>query len=160
LLVEAVDHVRIAHEALLRYWPRARQRPALQPEALRIGRVLAPRAAAWSASRSDEDLVVAPAMLAAATELIKAHPGALDATIEGFIEAAQRALAMQRETAPHQFPPSRHRQLAHPLHWRVMARCPSITSRHCWLERVTEAAFVSIIRTREVLDIADLIQRV
>ena len=97
LLVEDVDHVRIAHEALLRHWPRARQSPALQTEALRIGRVLTPLAAAWSATHSDEDLVVAPALLAAAGEIVVGHPGALDPTVEAFVGAAEKALAARRE---------------------------------------------------------------
>ena len=97
LLVEDVDHVRIAHEALLRHWPRARQSPALQTEALRVGRVLAPLAAAWSATHSDEDLVVAPALLAGASEIVGGHPGALDPTVEAFVRAAEKALAARRE---------------------------------------------------------------
>jgi WD40 repeat protein len=99
LLVEDVDHVRIAHEALLRHWPRARQSPALQTEALRLRNVLAPLAAAWSASCSDEDLVVAPALLAAAGEIVSSHPGALDPGVEAFVCAAEQALAAKREAA-------------------------------------------------------------
>ena len=97
LLVEDVAHVRIAHEALLRHWPRARQSAALHAEAVRLGNVLAPLAAAWSATRSDDDLVVAPALLGVAGEIVAGHPGALDPVIEAFVGAAGQALAARRE---------------------------------------------------------------
>ncbi len=97
LLVGDVDHVRIAHEALLRQWPRARKSPALQQEVLRVGRVLSPLAATWANTQSDEDLVLAPALLASASEIVDSFPGALDPGVESFVRAAEQSLAAKRE---------------------------------------------------------------
>jgi len=99
LVVEDAGHFRIAHEALIRRWPRAQESPALQPDALRLGRVLTPLAATWAASGSTDDLAVAPTLLAVAAQLVDGAPGALDRYVERFVRAAAREQQRRRDRA-------------------------------------------------------------
>lgn len=97
LLVDDAGHVRVAHEALLRQWPRARDSAALRPESLRLTRALAPLVAAWQSSGAADDLTLSPALLSSAVALLEEAPAALDPSVSLFVRAVERRMAAQGE---------------------------------------------------------------
>jgi len=66
------DSVEVAHEALIRHWPRLREWLAVDREALRIHRQLAEDAAVWESLERDPDAVYRGTRLATARELVDA----------------------------------------------------------------------------------------
>lgn len=97
LLIDDAGHVRVAHEALLRQWPRARDSAALRPESLRLTLALTPLAAAWQQSGAADDLTLPPALLASATALVEEAPTALDERVSCFVRAVEQRTAAERE---------------------------------------------------------------
>jgi WD40 repeat protein/DNA-binding SARP family transcriptional activator/class 3 adenylate cyclase len=84
------DVVEIAHEALLREWPRLRTWLDEDGDGLRIMRHVTHAARAWSESDRDPDELYRGARLAAATEWAEAHEPDLNATEREFLGTSTR----------------------------------------------------------------------
>ncbi len=93
LLVNAEGTVRIAHEALLRRWQRAKTSPALQPEAIHLRRQIEPNYRTWNQTRLDSDLLQRGTALAAAEDIVRKHPGAFPAELTDYIERSAEVMA-------------------------------------------------------------------
>lgn len=81
----------VAHEALLRDWPRLRDWLEADAEGRAVHRELAAHAEAWDAHGRDEADLYRGARLAAAAEWADAHPGDANGTELAFLAASQRA---------------------------------------------------------------------
>jgi WD40 repeat protein/KaiC/GvpD/RAD55 family RecA-like ATPase len=75
LLTASEDTVEVAHEALLREWPRLRSWLEEDREGRRVHRQLADAAAAWQADRRDDAGLYRGVRLHAARDWAAAHPG-------------------------------------------------------------------------------------
>lgn len=94
LLVDADDNVRVAHEALLRHWGRAKLSPALRPDVVALRRHLEPAYDVWQVERKTADLLPQGSVLAAASEIVEGYPGAFEPLLEDYIRrSARRARA-------------------------------------------------------------------
>lgn len=92
LLVRAGGSLRVAHEALLRQWDRARNSPVLQPQAIQLRRQLSTAFEVWKRSGRDADLIPGGTTLLAAAEAVKTeHPGALSPELEAFVARSAEA---------------------------------------------------------------------
>jgi DNA-binding SARP family transcriptional activator/WD40 repeat protein len=81
----------VAHEALLRDWPRLRDWLEADAEGRAVHREFAAHAEAWDAHGRDEADLYRGARLAAAAEWADAHPGDANQTERVFLAASQRA---------------------------------------------------------------------
>ncbi len=81
----------VAHEALLRDWPRLRDWLEADAEGRAVHRELAAHAEAWDARGRDEADLYRGARLAAAVEWADAHQGDANETERAFLAASQRA---------------------------------------------------------------------
>jgi DNA-binding SARP family transcriptional activator/WD40 repeat protein len=81
----------VAHEALLRDWPRLRDWLEADAEGRAVHRELAAHAEAWDAHGRDEADLYRGARLAAAVEWADAHPDDANGTERAFLAASQRA---------------------------------------------------------------------
>ena len=90
--------IEVAHEVLLRSWPRLRSWLAEDRSWLRELRALSAAAAQWQAGARDEGDLYRGARLAVIDELAAAHPDALTETERRFLDASvEQAAAQQRE---------------------------------------------------------------
>jgi len=91
LLTAAQEHVEVAHEALLREWPRLRTWLDEDDAGRRLRRHLVPAAAEWHRSgRSSDELLRGP-RLAAALDWAADHPADLTGTESAFLAASREA---------------------------------------------------------------------
>jgi WD40 repeat protein len=81
----------VAHEALLRDWPRLRDWLEADAEGRAVHRELAAHAEAWDARGRDDADLYRGARLAAAAEWADEHPGDANETERAFLAASQRA---------------------------------------------------------------------
>ncbi|TDC50421.1 hypothetical protein E1281_22010 [Actinomadura sp. KC345] len=85
------DTVEIAHEALIRTWPRLRDWISADQEGLRLHRRLGIAAAEWEAMERDEGDLYQGARLEAAAEWAGAHPDYLTVRERAFLDASTAA---------------------------------------------------------------------
>ena len=83
--------VEVAHEALIRNWPRLRAWLAEDRDALRVLRHLSDSAGAWDARGRDSSELYRGARLAAATDLVAASPDRLTELESEFVGASREA---------------------------------------------------------------------
>lgn len=83
------DTVQIAHEALLRSWPRLRGWIDDARDALRMRQRLARGAEEWAASGHDADLLLRGMPLHAALEWARKHPDQRTGAVEAFVAASE-----------------------------------------------------------------------
>jgi DNA-binding SARP family transcriptional activator/WD40 repeat protein len=81
----------VAHEALLRDWPRLRDWLESDAEGRAVHRELAAQAGAWEAGGRDDADLYRGARLAAAVEWAGAHPGDANETERAFLAASRRS---------------------------------------------------------------------
>jgi DNA-binding SARP family transcriptional activator/WD40 repeat protein len=91
LLTVSDGTVEVAHEALLREWPRLRGWLEEDAQGRRLHRALGVAARAWERDARDSGGLYRGARLAAALDWAAGHDGELDATERAFLEAARRA---------------------------------------------------------------------
>jgi DNA-binding SARP family transcriptional activator/WD40 repeat protein len=91
LVTAGADGVEVAHEALLREWPRARAWLEDDREGRRLHHHLAASAAGWEAAGRDSAELYRGARLASALEWSSAHPGEANLVERDFLEAAGAA---------------------------------------------------------------------
>jgi DNA-binding SARP family transcriptional activator/WD40 repeat protein len=96
LLTLGSDSVEIAHEALLREWPRLRTWLDEDAELRRVHRHLTHAASEWDAGGRDAGELYRGARLASAADLATEHPDVLNALERAFVEESR--LASDRET--------------------------------------------------------------
>jgi class 3 adenylate cyclase/WD40 repeat protein len=103
LLVADGVSVEVAHEALLREWPRLRAWLEEDRDGRRLQRHLTDAAAAWAAEGRDAGALYRGARLGAAQDWAAANPGALNPAEREFLDASaaaqQRDLLSARRTA-------------------------------------------------------------
>lgn len=80
--------IAIAHEALIREWPRLQRWVDADREGLRTLGHLTAAAADWEASRQDPGELFRGGRLVAAEEWVAAHPGELTPTEQAFVDAS------------------------------------------------------------------------
>ena len=102
LLVGDESGVRVAHEALLRRWKRARNSPALKPDVIRLRRSIEPAFRHWTESGLDNDLLQPGTALAAAENVLQSNPGALPPALEDYIQRSAAAAAARATAATRQ----------------------------------------------------------
>ena len=88
LLTADSDTVEVAHEALLREWPRLRAWLEEDRDGRRLHRQLSDTAAAWQTERRDASLLYRGARLGTITDWLQQHPGDLNDIEQEFVEAA------------------------------------------------------------------------
>jgi WD40 repeat protein/DNA-binding SARP family transcriptional activator/class 3 adenylate cyclase len=93
------DVVEIAHEALLREWPRLRTWLDEDRDGLRIMRHVTHAARAWSEADRDPDELYRGARLAAATEWAETHEPDLNPTEQEFLDASTQRQQSELTTA-------------------------------------------------------------
>jgi WD40 repeat protein len=91
LVTATADTVEVAHEALLREWPRLRGWLAEDRDGRRLHRQLADAAAAWDAEGRDEAGLYRGARLQAARDWAATHPGDANALEAQFLAASEAA---------------------------------------------------------------------
>jgi hypothetical protein len=87
--------VEVAHEALIRSWPRLRDWLQADREGLRLHRHLTEAARAWAAREHDPAELYRGTRLAQAVEWVAAHPDDLNMLEQVFLEAAQKQAACE-----------------------------------------------------------------
>ena len=96
------DSVEVAHEALIREWPRLRRWLREDREGLRLHRRLTQAAAEWDATDRDPDALYRSARLAAALDWARQHPDDLNRREHEFLDASaaqqERQLRRARRT--------------------------------------------------------------
>ncbi|WP_021591885.1 hypothetical protein [Actinomadura welshii] len=95
------DTVEIAHEALIRTWPRLRDWISADQEGLRLHRRLGVAAAEWEAMGRDEGDLHQGARLDATTEWADAHPDDLTVRERAFLDASIAAEQARRAAVEH-----------------------------------------------------------
>ncbi|MBE8522003.1 hypothetical protein ILP97_31730 [Amycolatopsis sp. H6(2020)] len=95
LLVIDRNTVEVAHEALLRSWPRLAGWLSEDRENLRTHRLLGEAARLWESLAREPGALYRGSRLHAAVELAKLHPGALTAREREFLEASRAASAAE-----------------------------------------------------------------
>lgn len=98
LLTVSDDTIELAHEALLREWPRLCDWIAADREGLRIHRNLNAAAREWENLGRDDGALYRGARLAEATEWIEAQQPRLNETERAFIQASETARQRDRVT--------------------------------------------------------------
>ncbi|MEV4804360.1 helix-turn-helix domain-containing protein [Nonomuraea sp. NPDC049421] len=99
LLTLTDDSARLAHEALLRAWPRLREWIHADRAGLRTHRRLAETASAWDREARDPSLLYRGTRLQTVLDWAAANPAALTTTEQEFLEACQAAQAAEQATA-------------------------------------------------------------
>jgi WD40 repeat protein len=89
LVVTGDSTAEVAHEALLREWPRLRVWLEDDREGRRVQRALANTAQEWDASARTDDLLFRGSRLAAALDVADAQPGAINPLEREFLAAAR-----------------------------------------------------------------------
>jgi len=95
LLTATAGSIELAHEALLREWPRLRDWIAENREGLRIHRNVGAAAREWESLHRDDGALYRGARLGEAEEWVQANPDALNQGERAFLEAS--AAAAQHE---------------------------------------------------------------
>ncbi len=96
LLTADRDSLEIAHEALLRSWPRLRRWIDEGRDDLRMRQRIAHAAAEWASHERDDDLLYRGTPLQAGSEWAAAHEGSLGEVEEAFLGASLEAEREQR----------------------------------------------------------------
>ncbi|MET8867388.1 helix-turn-helix domain-containing protein [Nonomuraea sp. NPDC004580] len=99
LLTLTDDSARLAHEALLRAWPRLREWIHSDRAGLRTHRRLSETASAWDREARDPSLLYRGTRLRTALDFAAANPAALTTTEQEFLDACQAAQAAEQGTA-------------------------------------------------------------
>ncbi|MEV4477695.1 helix-turn-helix domain-containing protein [Nonomuraea sp. NPDC049504] len=99
LLTLTDDSARLAHEALLRAWPRLREWIHADRAGLRTHRRLAETASAWDREARDPSLLYRGTRLRTALDWAAANRAALTTTEQEFLDACQAAQAAEQATA-------------------------------------------------------------
>ncbi|GAA2903839.1 hypothetical protein GCM10010517_69870 [Streptosporangium fragile] len=107
LLTLDADHVQLAHEALLRAWPRLREWILADRAGLRVHRELAEAARGWEREGRDPSLLYRGARLRAAHEWAASAPAALTVVEQRFLDAGLAARAAEQAAARRR---ARHRR--------------------------------------------------
>ena len=104
VLTDLVDHrlvvtndatAEVAHEALLREWPRLRGWLEADREGRRVRRALANGAQEWAAGARDDDLLFRGSRLAAALDVAGAHPTEVNPLERDFLTASRAAAGVR-----------------------------------------------------------------
>jgi WD40 repeat protein len=101
LITTGEDEVEVAHEALIREWPRLGDWLAEDREGLRLHRQLTEAAQVWQTLEQDEGALYRGAQLAQAREWAESHGGELNPLERDFLEASQELASRdeaERET--------------------------------------------------------------
>jgi DNA-binding SARP family transcriptional activator/WD40 repeat protein len=101
LVTAGADGVEVAHEALLREWPRARAWLEDDRDGRRLHHHLAASAAEWEAAGRDSAELYRGARLASALDWSAAHPGVANRLEQDFLETASAAHDAELRTARH-----------------------------------------------------------
>jgi WD40 repeat protein len=99
LITAGADGVEVAHEALLREWPRARAWLEDDREGRRLHHRLAASAAEWDAANRDPAELCRGARLASALDWLTAHPGEANRLERDFLETASTLHDAELRTA-------------------------------------------------------------
>ncbi|MCE7004266.1 hypothetical protein LWC34_15685 [Kibdelosporangium philippinense] len=99
LLTLHSDTVDIAHEALIRSWPRLRDWLSDDREGLRVHRQLTDATDAWETAERDPGALLRGTRLARASDWAAAHGEMLTKREREFLDSSQRALAVEQATA-------------------------------------------------------------
>jgi DNA-binding SARP family transcriptional activator/WD40 repeat protein len=89
LVVTADETAEVAHEALLREWPRLRRWLEEDREGRRVHRTLSNGAQEWAANVHDDDLLFRGSRLAAALDVADAHPAEINPVEREFLAASR-----------------------------------------------------------------------
>ena len=100
LLTATAGSIELAHEALLREWPRLRDWVAENREGLRIHRGLGSAAREWQALDRDEGALYRGTRLTEASEWAAANPEALNEVERRFLAGSEEARERERVDAP------------------------------------------------------------
>src|SRR5262249_21777533 len=99
LLTATEDTVEVAHEALLREWPRLRGWLEEDRDGRRLHRHLADAAVAWQAAKHDEGDLYRGVRLHAARDWAASHPGDANRLETDFLTASEAAQDRNLRTA-------------------------------------------------------------
>lgn len=99
LLTLHSESVDIAHEALIRFWPRLRDWLSDDREGLRIHRQLTEATDAWESAEHDPGALLRGTRLASASDWAAAHGEMLTKRERDFLQASRQALAVEQATA-------------------------------------------------------------
>jgi hypothetical protein len=110
---EAERFVEVAHEALIRGWPRLREWIERDREALRVQRRLTEAAREWERCGRDESYLYRGARMAEANEWAEAHAGELNVQEREFLDTSTESA--QREAAEREAQRQRELEAAHKL---------------------------------------------
>lgn len=99
LVVQDDKWVELAHEALIRHWPRLRRWLTDDRESLRVHRNLTEAAGAWTRHGQSPDALMRGSILDRLTDWARQHPEDLSKDEELFLHASQRAQLHTRQQA-------------------------------------------------------------
>lgn len=128
LITTSIESIEVAHEALIRQWPRLREWLEKNREGMRLRRQLGDSALVWDRLKRDSGALYRGAQLLQAVEWAQAHPGILNSLEQAFLEEA-RAVAdreLQEREAQRQRELAAAQKLAEAEHKRAQEQAQSV----------------------------------